>query len=183
MALSLVCQLTAACRAPAPQTADEEGDAAQSKQASTSLDYGGCIIELPGSWTIDDAATKDVDGGVYFEAERSDGQESLIVFGAAWQSPKLEQEWRDDLGAIIGLRRSVEEDKGVSMSEAEYVGDGKKPGAFFTSISADRTEAWLTLVRATSTWFCSFFVTVPIAEHAALVSRAREVLEGARVSR
>lgn len=179
----LVTCLLVGCRGPAPQTASEKSEAPLPKQASTTLEHGGCSLELPGAWTIDEAATKDVDGAVHFEAERSDGEEALIVFGAPWKVPKLEQEWREDLGAIIGLRRSVEEEQGVSLSEPEYVGDGKNPGAFFTSISADGSEAWLTLVKATPSWSCSFFVNVPVAERAKLVSRARETLETAKVSR
>src|SRR6478735_11333719 len=121
----ILASLALACHAPAPETAHgPTGDGDAPPLATSKLEQGGCSIELEGSWNV---LGESAQGDGSWSAARTDGDETLTVLPMPWKAPKLESEWREDLGAVMELRRNAEADRDgtANISEAEYVGDGR----------------------------------------------------------
>lgn|SRR6478735_621552 len=178
----VLASLALACRTHAPETADRSHESAGAHSTATSkLEQGGCSIELEGSWNV---LGESAQGDGSWSAARTDGDETLTVLPMPWKAPKLEQEWRDDLGAVMELRRNAEADRDgtASISEPEYVGDGRDPGAFYTSHSLAEGEGTITIAKASPTLLCVFFLAGPATVPAELTQGARAALPKARAA-
>ena len=178
----LLVGLTLACHSPPPEAADKRGpDKHGTKDAPTSLlERDGCSVELAGSWKL--LAESGKNGS--WTAARVDGDETLTVLPMAWKAPKLETEWREDLASVIELRRNTDADQDgtVDISEAEFVGDGRDPGAFYTSFSSADGQGAITIAKASPTLLCVFFVGGPSTGPAALADRAGQILPKTRAA-
>ena len=180
--LAFTALLALACHGAAPPKAGEPSDAqgpAPAAIPSMKLEQGGCSVLVPGKWTMLPSSGGQ-DGS--WVAERSDGDEGLTAVPTPWKAPQLEAEWREDLAALLDLRREGETGDGISVSEAEYVGDGKDPGAFYTSVAAPDGQGAITLAKASPTLLCLFVFTLPVTEHAKLAEHARELARGAHAA-
>jgi hypothetical protein len=149
-------------------------------ESTTLLERDGCSVELAGSWRL--LAESGRDGS--WTAARVDGDETLTVLPMAWKSPKLETEWREGLGAVIELRRNAEADQDgtADISEPEFVGDGRDPGAFYTSFSSADGQGAITIATASPTLLCVFFLGGPSTGPTALADRAHAVLPKAHAA-
>lgn len=138
-------------------------------------------MELAGSWTLLPQADAHASS---WSAERSDGDEALTVIPMPWKAEKLEAEWRQDLRAVIDLRRDAQTSEGISVSEGEFVGDGSDPGAFYTSVWEGEagSEGAATIVKASPSLLCVFVLVGAFRQHADAAARAREVLPRAHAA-
>src|SRR5688572_28961335 len=115
------------CHANTPLQGEQRGlpDA-----AITPVERGGCGVELVGTWRSSETAASDGS----WSAERMDADESLTILAMPWNAPRLETDWREDLGDVLELRRGAEEEAGrARLSEIEYMGDHETPAGFYTS--------------------------------------------------
>jgi hypothetical protein len=182
IALGLALMLALGCHdATPPKTSasSETNDSAADAPLDTKLEQGGCSVMVPGKWTML-AASGGADGS--WSAERTDGDEGVTVLPTPWKAPKLESEWREDLAALMDLRRESETGDGISVSEAEYVGNGQDPGAFYTSVAAPDGQGAITIAKASPTLLCLFVFVEPMTEHAKLAQRARALLPAAHAA-
>jgi hypothetical protein len=178
----LFASISFACHAPAPETADGSKDGGDASPVATSkLQQSGCSIELEGSWNL---LGESAEGDGSWSAARVDGDETLTVLPMPWKAPKLEKEWREDLGAVMELRRNAEADRDgtANISEPEYVGDGQNPGAFYTTHSLAEGQGTVTIAKASPTLLCVFFLAGPATGPAVLAERARTALPKARAA-
>lgn len=159
--------------------AREPKDSAAAAPPDTKLEQGGCSVMVAGKWTML-AASPGADGS--WSAERTDGDEGVTVLPTPWKAPKLESEWREDLAALMDLRRENETGDGISVSAAEYVGNGQDPGAFYTSVAAPDGQGTITIAKASPTLLCLFVFVEPITQHEKLAERARALLPAAHAA-
>jgi hypothetical protein len=182
IALGLPLVLALGCHDATPpktSTSSETNDSAAAALPETKLEQGGCSVMVPGKWTML-AASSGADGS--WSAERTDGDEGVTVLPTPWKAPKLESEWREDLAALMDLRRESETGDGISVSEAEYVGNGQDPGAFYTSVAAPDGQGAIIIAKASPTLLCLFVFVEPMIEHAKLAEHARALLPAAHAA-
>lgn len=101
------------------------------------------------------------------------------------RKPSPADEWREDLAAVINLRRDSEHEsfgKDAHFSEPEYRADPSSPSALYTVYDPEQRLLQATLVRMVKSRFCVGLLNELGTDEAAFSIRAKAILEALRVS-
>jgi hypothetical protein len=170
----------ASCRPASPQAPptillDQPAPAAATTQG-TRLSSNGCSVRMPGAWS---AVKEEPDGG--WGAQSADGHEALSVLRIDWHPKTSWSEWREDLGAVLGIRRDADRNQHgprTTWTEPELFAHPTSPGAMYTLHDPDEPVRMATLARATQTRICVFFLSSDAADEGAFIAHARAVMAG-----
>jgi hypothetical protein len=175
--------ITSACGSPAArEPTSRVASPSKSSEKATHLSHGGCSIELPGAWRSLPAAAS----SAFEQAEREDGAQSVSILGAAIPKPGPADEWREDLSAIVDLRREREHEAfgpDARFSSPEYRPHPSTPSAFYTVYDPEQRALQATLIKMVTSRFCIALSSEEGAEEAELSARAKAARRSASARR
>ena len=176
MGLAATCCVGSSAREPA-----SAAPVSKSLPATTQFSEGGCSVELPGAWKRL-PADKESDG--YWQVEPEDGSQTVSVLPLPIRKPGPAAEWREDLAAVIDLRRDGDHETfspAARFSEPEYHAHQSSPSALYTVYDSEQGVLQATLVKKATSRFCLALLSEQGADEAAFSVRAKAILDALRV--
>jgi hypothetical protein len=172
---------TASCvgsSAPEPASAVP---VSKSLPATTRFSDGGCSVALPGAWKRLPAGEE---SSGFWQVEPEKGGPTVSVLPLPIRKPGPAGEWREDLAAVINLRRDADHEtfgRAARFSEPEYRAHGSSPSALYTIYDPEQGVLQATLLRKVTSRFCLAVLNEQGTDEEAFSVRAKAILDALRV--
>jgi hypothetical protein len=127
-------------------------------------------------------AVKEANG--FWQAEPEDGSQTISVLSMPIRKPSPADEWREDLAAVINLRRDADHEAfgpGARFSEPEYRTQQSSPSALYTVYDPAERALQATLVKMVGSRFCLALLNDDGTDEAAFSVRAKALVDALRV--
>lgn len=172
---------SASCLGSATRAASPAPVTKSSQQTTTPFSEGGCSLLLSGAWKR--LPTTKESGG-YWQVEPADGSQMVSVLPMAIRKPGNAGEWREDLAAVVNLRRDADHETfgpDARFSEPEYHAHPSSPSATYSVYDPKERALQATLVKMTRSRYCLALLSEEGTEEEAFGVRARALLDALRV--